>query len=844
MSVMPGTYFGPYEILDRLGAGGMGEVYRACDARLGREVALKILPADVLNEPSRRQRFELEARAVAALNHPNIVAIYDVGEGYIVSELVDGEPLRARDLSIRKTLDIASQVAAGIAAAHDAGIVHRDLKPDNILLTRDGRVKIVDFGIAKLRAQAAGATDTVTLRTDPGTVIGTVGYMSPEQVRGVEADHRSDIFSLGVVLHELLSGQRPFHGETSVDTMQAILRQDPPELPETVPAGLRQIVVHCLEKEPAKRFQSARDLGFALTQAATPTGAARALARPLSWPKWTVIAAATLAFAVLLALLLRPAAQSPEWSGVMLGGPEMSIEPRPSPDGHLIAFQAMDRGMTQVAVLKPETGNWSILTHRRDNGAVDDLSWSPDGSLIFFDRFTDVFNGVYSVPVLGGDEHLVLENAGVPEALPDGSLLLARVNQDRRLQLYHYWPETARLQALPIGIELYANTDLRAMPGGREAIVLGTPLTGEHPQKDLYIVDLATAAIRPLASGRHFESAGRFTLSRGGESILLTETSDSITRVRSMPLDGRSPPRTLFTTTEAVWHLDSGLGGVVYAGLIQRPGEVVRLSTKGGSETLARFPGLDTFDFVLVLPDGRAVVPVRGPTHTKLMAVTNGKEPTPMVATTEETAAPLTLAGPRQIAFVIGRAPHETIAIADTQSGSILRRLTPAKGPIASLGASPDGLTLYFAAGGTIRSMPANGGDPRNVTPGDNFVIDPLGRYLIVARNSAAQVHLFRVPLDGASEQEIPFDRSLPFVSNGLQAGALDAKGRLLLGLNPFDSWFNPMGLLDTATGKIARIPCDPLSDHQSAAWTADGQIISSQLGLRATLWAFTPRAR
>ena len=225
MLLSPGDKLGPYEILAPLGAGGMGEVYRAHDTRLNRDVALKILPAELAKDPSRRQRFELEARAVAALNHPNIVAVYDVGDGYIVSELVDGEPLGGGKLSVRKILEVATQIASGLAAAHDAGIVHRDLKPDNILLTRDGRPKTLDFGLAKVQPAHAGAADeTVTVRTEVGVVMGTPGYMSPEQVRGVATDHRSDIFSFGAILHELLSGKRVFHGETSVDTMQAILR--------------------------------------------------------------------------------------------------------------------------------------------------------------------------------------------------------------------------------------------------------------------------------------------------------------------------------------------------------------------------------------------------------------------------------------------------------------------------------------------------------------------------------------------------------------------------------------------------------------------------------------------
>ena len=281
ISLSPGTRLGPYEILASLGAGGMGEVYRARDTRLGREVALKILPAEVANDPLRRQRFDLEARAVAALNHPNIVAVYDVGEGYIVSELVDGEPLRGARLGLRKTIEAALQIASGLAAAHDAGIVHRDLKPANILLTRDGRPKILDFGLAKVQATRSAAADaTVTMRTKAGIVIGTPGYMSPEQVRGLATDHRSDILSFGVILYELLAGRRAFQGETSLETMTAILKQEPPELPETVPAALRQIVAHCLEKDAGKRFQSAHDLRFALSQTVTPSGSHDRVAVP------------------------------------------------------------------------------------------------------------------------------------------------------------------------------------------------------------------------------------------------------------------------------------------------------------------------------------------------------------------------------------------------------------------------------------------------------------------------------------------------------------------------------------------------------------------------------------
>ena len=279
MPLGSGTKLGPYEILSSLGAGGMGEVYRARDARLDRTVAIKVLPSSFSAEQDRLQRFAQEARAVAALNHPNILSIFDVGEQngapYVVCELLEGETLRdclkRGPLSVRKSIDFALQIARGLSAAHEKGIVHRDLKPENIFLTNDRRVKILDFGLAKLTHPEASSDSadapTIQAATEPGVVMGTVGYMSPEQVRGKPADHRSDVFAFGAILYEMLSGERAFHGETAADTMSAILKEETPELSErarNVPPGLERIVRHCLEKNPAQRFQSAGDLAFGL----------------------------------------------------------------------------------------------------------------------------------------------------------------------------------------------------------------------------------------------------------------------------------------------------------------------------------------------------------------------------------------------------------------------------------------------------------------------------------------------------------------------------------------------------------------------------------------------------
>ena len=276
MSLSPGVRLGTYEIVAPLGAGGMGEVYRARDLKLEREVAVKVLPAHLGQSAEAQARFEREAKAVAALAHPNILAIYDYGEdqgvSYAVTELLEGETLRARlsssPLLVRRATDLALQMARGLAAAHEKGVVHRDIKPENIFITTDGRLKSLDFGLAKV--DPGGEEDdleTLARHTSPGVVMGTPGYMSPEQARGQQADHRTDIFSLGAVLYEMLSGERAFPGDSVADAISAILTENPPELHTVgaaVPASLERIVSRCLEKRPGERFQSARDLAFAL----------------------------------------------------------------------------------------------------------------------------------------------------------------------------------------------------------------------------------------------------------------------------------------------------------------------------------------------------------------------------------------------------------------------------------------------------------------------------------------------------------------------------------------------------------------------------------------------------
>ncbi len=452
MSLPSGARLGPYDIVAPLGAGGMGEVYRARDTRLGRDVALKVLPSGFSADPERLQRFEQEARAAAALNHPNILAVHDIGTydaaPYIVSELLEGETLRERlaggPLPVRKAIEYAVQVAHGLAAAHEKGIVHRDVKPENVFVTTDGHIKILDFGLAKLteaEPALAGATalPTTPPNTIPGVVLGTIGYMSPEQVRGLAADHRSDIFALGAVLYEMVSGQRAFHGETAMDTMMAIAKEDPPDLPAAdrhVPPALERIIDRCLEKNPAARFQSTRDLAFALEGLSARSNSAALAAMPARHSRerlgWMVAAAASAAFVVALALgatgyLARTSpAEAPEMR-LQIATPRGS-DPTSfaiSPDGRKLVFHATTNGQSQLWLrplgpgkAEPLAGTDGVLSN-----AQPQPFWSPDSQSIGF--FTgpqlkriDIASGVVRV----------LANAPLPRGgtwNADGTILFA-----------------------------------------------------------------------------------------------------------------------------------------------------------------------------------------------------------------------------------------------------------------------------------------------------------------------------------------------------------------------------------------------------------------------------------
>jgi serine/threonine protein kinase len=412
LSLPAGTKLGAYEILAPLGAGGMGEVYRARDAKLNRDVAIKILPAALASDPAARARFEREAQAVAALSHPNILGIFDFGiehdVPFAVMELLDGATLREQlhegAIGARKSIEYAQQIAAGLGAAHARGITHRDLKPENVFVTRDGRIKILDFGLAKIGpgADAAGPSMLATspALTGAGTIVGTVGYMSPEQVRGRDVDHRSDVFSFGAILYELLSGRCAFTGDSAVETMNAILKEDPPELTRAnaaLPPALDRIVRRCLEKNPDERFHSARDVAFALDAISTTRSDAAIsgvlVTAPTRMGKTNtrrIAAVVTLTLVVGAAGYLVGArratgtSEAPELRLQIVTGP--TDDPSAfaiSPDGRQLIFQSTIGGKSQLwlRTLDSETAKALPGTEGATNA---NPFWSPDSQSVAF----------------------------------------------------------------------------------------------------------------------------------------------------------------------------------------------------------------------------------------------------------------------------------------------------------------------------------------------------------------------------------------------------------------------------------------------------------------------------
>ena len=507
-----GTRLGPYEITSLLGVGGMGEIYRARDTRLARDVAIKVLPAGLARNPERLSRFEQEARAASALNHPHIVALYDVGRErgllYIVTELLQGQTLAERiaqgPVPVRKALDYVLQAARGLAAAHERGIVHRDVKPANLFVTDDGQVKILDFGLAKAVDPVLGATaEGAPPPTTPGLAMGTVGYMSPEQVRGDPADYRSDQFSLGCVLYELLTGKAPFRRPTGAQTMAAVIEDEPVSIRERNPRvaePVAWVVERCLAKDPAERYAATRDLARDLELAARRLSEKRAVREAGGRAtRWTTLsrlglAAALIALGVAAAQLWRPRPPPvPVVRFLTYSGHDSS--PAASPDGRMVAFSSFREGRRGIWIKQLGSGNEAPLTEGDD----ENPRFSPDGSVILFARREGDHSSLYRVPTVAGEARKLLDDALYGDFAPDGRICFIRP-----------MPAQAETSSL-VGIAASDGSRIRELarfpgslvhprwsPDGKTVAVTVTPLQVGEPTKTL-LIDPGTGRARQVS---------------------------------------------------------------------------------------------------------------------------------------------------------------------------------------------------------------------------------------------------------------------------------------------------------------------------------------------------------
>ena len=620
-TLQPGSMVGPYEIVAPLGAGGMGEVYRAKDARLGREVAIKVLPEQFSSDPERLRRFEQEARAAGILNHPNILTVYDVGvqDGfpYVVSELLVGETLRERlggsSIGTRKAIEYSLQIANGLAAAHDKGIVHRDLKPENIFLTRDGRVKLLDFGLAKLTIPepiSGGRSSLATIdpATQPGVVMGTVGYMSPEQVRGREVDHRSDIFSFGTILYEMITGKRAFHRDTTADTMSAILKEDPPDpssLNKSVSSGLERILRHCMEKNPEERFQSARDLAFDLEMVSGATGVSSQVTSrvaPRSFAPWkTILLAITLLLiaGIGIALLL----QKQSGKNASLSIQRLTFRrgfvtgARFAPDSQSILYSATWSGSpVEIFTTRPQ----SPVSKSLSLPTADVLSVSSSGemAILLNPRFTlgwQRTGTLARVPIDGGAPREIVEDVQDAAWTPDG----------KDLAVVRNTPAKRRLE-FPIGKIIFETegwlSNLRFSPDGKSIAAFEHSTTGD----DRGVVVVFDLNGEKKVLSQEWSSASGMAWSPDSKEIWFTASSlgSNQNSIQAVTTSGKS--RIVFATAGNVLLHDLTSEGDVLLAKDDRRREMIGLPA---GETVER--DLSWFDWSFprdITEDGRFVL--------------------------------------------------------------------------------------------------------------------------------------------------------------------------------------------------------------------------------------------
>jgi eukaryotic-like serine/threonine-protein kinase len=785
MTLPVGTQFGPYEILSTAGSGGMGEVYRARDTRLGRYVAVKILPETFASEADRLRRFEQEVQMLSALNHPNILGVYDVGESnglhYFVSELLEGKNLRERMtaslLPIRKSVEYAIQIAKGLSAAHEKGIIHRDLKPENIFITNDGRVKLLDFGLAKpvTATAAAGADRTQTIASEAGIVLGTVGYMSPEQVRGKAADQRSDLFSFGAVLFEIVSGQRAFGADSSVEVMNAILKDDPPELAaaeRNVPPALDRIIRRCLEKDPEERFQSARDVAFALEAISAPSnasGSTEAIAQSSKHKPWRLGAAlVVLSFVAVLAYLpMSKSAPVMEYRQLTFesgyAGPA-----RFSRDGGTIVYSAAWNG--SPVQLYSQRANSDTPQSLNLDAEVLGIADTGDMAVILKRRFLGSWlqNGTLArLPLDGGTPRPILEDVYSADISRDGKeFAVARTGNGKQRLEY------------PIGKVLFKTqgwiSDVRISPDGKHIAFYEHPLV---PDDGGYIsvVDLNGSARR---LGTAYASGHGVAWSPDGKEIWHTASLNGEEQtLLAITLDGKR--RTLLRAPIEMQIQDISSAGAVLLASIRYN---VELGVKHAKDKTSHMLEAGIVDMAAVSHDGQWLVYSRfeGSDYKIFLQNTNG-------------AAPV----------LIGEGYGSGISY-DSRLIAAVRA------------AEPNKLVLYPAGAGEKREIDLGKLNARVATVENGITFSRDGRFaLLSAINPQQEIRSYLVNLgDGSLRPVTPVGTSLAKLSpDATHVFAMD----MTMG--------KPV-VVEISSGKLSEVL--GIDEHEEVlGWTEDGKSVT-----------------
>jgi Tol biopolymer transport system component len=741
MTLGRGVRLGPYEITGALGAGGMGEVYRARDTRLDRDVAVKVLPASFAMDEERLRRFAREARAAGALNHPNILAVFDIGtqEGgapYLVSELLTGETLRERlssgRLPISKTIDLARQIAAGLAAVHEKGIAHRDIKPENLFVTTDGRVKVLDFGLARQNKSSDETRAEDQALTHAGTVMGTVSYMAPEQVRGLPGDERSDIFSFGAVLYEMATGTRAFSRASPVETMSAILNEDPAEVPASIremyPA-LAWIIARCLEKSPAERFHSAHDLGLALQSISSTSASARTVAetrRRVRTPDavlWVLIVALAAAVGAILHQRLAGSAavDPPTIEPLTFSGHDAS--PAASPDGKTVAFMSDRDGVARIWLKQAAGGGELVLTA----GPDDYPRFSPDGSSILFVRTTADGSSLYRVPLLGGDPRRLLDDVTGADWSPDGRQLA-----------FTRW-----------------------VSGARSGSVVGiADANGTGARELAYLPGRSLVTPRWSPDGRTIAAVNGLAHVLTGFGIDFVDAADG--KARRLP-----PAHGTMRQSSVVWSADSR--SVIYS----EAESLAAWLTGSSARIMQQNVVTGTARSLVWVPNHSRTLDVLGPGQLLLDARSSRENLREVAIGSPETPGGLTRGNStdRQptyspdgqwVAFSSNRGGNLDLWSVNRENGTV-RRLTDDPADDWDVAYSPDGRRLLW---GSNRSGPyeiwtanPDGSAPRQLSHDGAFAQNPTetrdGKWIIYASTNLAHPGLWRMRADGSEPVRI-----------------------------------------------------------------------------------------